>query len=121
ESPHFLRELVDTFGVQRIIPAVDIREGIVRVDGWQRSASEPLPSILERLQDLGIEEILVTDISSDGLLRGPSFSLYRQLRAMTPMRVIASGGIASIHDIVSLARLGNISGCVIGKALLDKR
>ena len=62
-----------------------------------------------------------TDIGSDGALGGPSFSLYRELRRITTLRVIASGGVASVGDIVSLARLGNVSGCVIGKALLDKR
>jgi len=121
ESPHLVRKLVDTFGAERIIPAVDVRDGEVRVQGWQRSASETMSTILRRLQGLGITEILATDISRDGALRGPSFALYRQLRAMTPLRIIASGGVASVHDIVSLSRLENISGCVIGKALLDKR
>ena len=121
ESPAFLRELVDSFGPDRIIPAVDIRDGVVRVEGWRRTASEPMTGILARLESLGIREILVTDINSDGALSGPSFALYRQLRAMTSLRVIASGGVASVNDIVSLARLGNISGCIIGKALLDRR
>ena len=121
ESPDFLRRLVDAVGVKRIIPAVDVCDGVVRVRGWQESASDSLAEILARLQALGVDEILVTDIRSDGLLRGPSFALYRRLRAMGGLRVIASGGVASVHDIVSLARLDNISGCVIGKALLDKR
>jgi len=121
ESPDFLQQLVDTFGVDRIIPAVDVRDGEVRVEGWQRGASESITTILRRLQALDIREILATDIRSDGALRGPSFALYRQLRAMTPLRVIASGGVASVHDIVSLSRHANVSGCVIGKALLDKR
>lgn len=121
ESPDLLRQLVDSFGAERIIPAIDIREGEVRIEGWQRSASAPLPAILARLQELGIAEILVTDISRDGLLRGPSFALYRRLNLLTPIRIIASGGVSSANDIVSLARLGNVSGCVIGKALLDRR
>jgi len=121
EAPELLRQLVDAFGVDRIIPAVDTRDGIVRVAGWQRDAQDSLQTILRRLQSAGFGEILVTDIASDGGLRGPSFALYRRLRAMTSMRVIASGGVSSVHDLVSLARLGNVSGCVIGKALLDKR
>ncbi len=121
ESPDLLRQLVETFGTDRIIPAIDLRDGVVRVDGWQRSASESLASILTRLQSLGIGEILVTDINRDGALRGPSFALYRQLHAATPLHIIASGGVSSVNDIVSLARLGNVSGCVIGKALLDRR
>ncbi len=121
ESPDLLRKLVDAFGASRIIPAVDVRDGIVRVEGWQRNASDSITVILARLRSFGIDEILVTDISRDGALRGPSFALYRQLEAITSMRIIASGGVSSAHDIVSLARLGNVSGCVIGKALLDGR
>src|SRR5712691_4355003 len=121
ESPDFLRGLVEKFGADRIIPAVDVRDGVVRVEGWQRSASESMAGILARVQTLGIGEILVTDINSDGAMRGPSFALYRQLRALTPLRILASGGVASVNDIVSLARLGNVSGCVVGKALLDRR
>jgi cyclase len=121
ESPDLLRKLVDAFGADRVIPAVDIHDGVVRVEGWQRNASESMPAILRRLHTFGIREILVTDISCDGALRGPSFALYRQLRAMTSLRIIASGGVSSVSDIVSLSRLGNVSGCVIGKALLDRR
>jgi len=119
ESPRFLERLVDAFGADRIIPAVDVRDGVVRVDGWQRAASESLASILARLDN--VNEVLVTDVNKDGAMRGPSFALYRQLRAMTGVRIIASGGVSTLGDIVSLARLGNISGCVIGKALLDKK
>lgn len=121
ESPDLFRKLVEAFGTDRVVPAVDVRDGAVRVEGWQRTASDSLTSILARLQSLGIAEILVTDINRDGALRGPSFPLYRELRAMTTLRIIASGGVASVTDIVSLSRLGNVSGCVIGKALLDRR
>ncbi len=121
ESPDFLAELVEKFGADRILPALDVRDGIVRVEGWQRNASASMADILARLQGLGVREILVTDINSDGAMRGPCFALYRQLRALTPLRILASGGVASVNDIVSLARLGNVSGCVVGKALLDRR
>jgi cyclase len=121
ETPELLRALVDEFGTERIVPAVDVRDGVVRVAGWERAAAEPLAAVLERLEMLGIKEILATDIGRDGILRGPSFALYRQLRSMTGMRVIASGGVAAVSDLVSLARMPNVSGCVIGKALLEQR
>ena len=121
ESPELLCALVDAFGTDRIIPAVDVRDGVVRVAGWERSASEPFPDLLARLETLGFKEILVTDISKDGVLRGPSFALYREMRQLTKMRVIASGGVAQTSDLVSLARMPNVSGCVVGKALLERR
>lgn len=119
ESPELLRALLDEFGPTRVIPAVDVRDGVVRVSGWQRAATASMAEVLSRLEEMGCKEILVTDISHDGVLRGPSFALYRELLRTTSMRVIASGGVASINDLVSLARLPNISGCVVGKALLD--
>lgn len=121
ESPDLIRALVDQFGATRIVPAVDVRDGVVRIAGWERAARSSFPEILGRLEQLGIGEVLVTDISRDGVLRGPSFALYREMQRLTKMRVIASGGVAAVSDLVSLARLPNVSGCVVGKALLDRR
>ena len=75
--------------------------------------------MLARVEELGIGEALITDISKDGAMRGPSFALYRSLR--TKLRIIASGGVSTISDVVSLGRIANVSGCVIGRALLDRR
>ena len=120
-APALLASLVDTFGADRIVPAVDVRDGVIRVDGWERASSASIEDVFTRIEALGIAEALVTDISKDGALRGPSFALYRSLRAMTRVKVIASGGVSTTSDIVSLRRLGNVSGCVIGKALLEGR
>lgn len=121
DSPRLLAALVESLGAARVIPAVDIRDGVVRVAGWERDSSATLREVLAQIEATGVAEILVTDISRDGVLRGPSFELYRQLRGMTRLRVIASGGVSSLPDVTSLARLDNMSGCVIGKALLDRR
>lgn len=120
-SPSLLASLVETFGVERVVPAVDVRDGVVRVDGWERDANASLRDVFARVEALGIPEALVTDIAQDGALRGPSFALYRQLQAMTRVKIIASGGVSTTGDVVSLARMPNISGCVIGKALLERR
>ena len=120
-SPALLASLVAAFGTRRIVPAVDVRDGVVRVDGWERDADASLREIFARLESLGIAEALVTDISLDGALRGPSFSLYRELRSLTALKLIASGGVSTTSDVVSLARMPNVSGCVIGKALLERR
>lgn len=121
ESPRLLASLVDTFGAERIVAAVDIREGVIRTHGWEQSSRVTIEDVFARIESLGIEDVLVTDIARDGVLRGPSFALYRELRAMTRVKLIASGGVSTISDVISLARLGNVSGCVIGKALLDRR
>lgn len=120
-SPALLASLVETFGAERIVPAVDVRDGVIRIDGWERAADASMREVFTRIESLGIEEVLVTDISKDGALRGPSFSLYRSLKQMTRVKLIASGGVSTPSDVVSLARLGNVGGCVIGKALLEGR
>jgi cyclase len=120
-SPALLASLVEAFGPERIVPAVDIRDGLIRVEGWSRASSASLEDVFARLEELRIPEALVTDIAKDGALRGPSFALYRSLRSLTTVRLIASGGVSTRSDVVSLSRLGNVSGCVIGKALLEGR
>lgn len=122
DAPEMMRAIVEAIGANRVIAAVDVRDGVVRVDGWQRAAQTPLEDVLASLAALGITEILVTDISKDGVLRGPSFGLYRSLAASaTPFSVIASGGVSTVGDVVSLARIPNVGACVIGRALLDRR
>lgn len=120
-APHLLASLVRAFGPERIVPAVDVRDGSIRIEGWSRTSNASIADVFAQIEVLGIPEALVTDIARDGALRGPSFPLYRQLRAMTRVKLIASGGVSTVSDVVSLSRLGNVSGCVIGKALLERR
>lgn len=121
DDPSLLRELVATYGAARIVPAVDVRDGVVRVAGWTRDTTASLGSVLRQIEEAGIEEILVTDIGRDGVMLGPSLALYRALASSTSLRVIASGGVAALSDVVSLARIENVSACVIGRALLEGR
>ena len=119
DAPDVLRTIVAELGAGRVIAAVDVRDGIVRVSGWERAATASLAKVLARVEELGIGEVLITDISKDGAMRGPSFALYRSLR--TKMRIIASGGVSTVSDVVSLSRIEGVGACVIGRALLDGR
>jgi len=119
DSPEVLRAIVNELGADRVIAAIDVRDGIVRVGGWERDATASLADVLARVEELGIGEALITDISKDGAMRGPSFALYRSLR--TKLRIIASGGVSAISDVISLGRIAPVGGCVIGRALLDGR
>ncbi|MEA2163659.1 MAG: imidazole glycerol-phosphate synthase subunit HisF [Thermoanaerobaculia bacterium] len=119
DSPDVLRAIVDALGASRVIAAIDVRDGVVRVGGWERDASTTLDEVLTRVESLGITEALITDINKDGAMCGPSFALYRSLQ--TKLRIIASGGVSTLGDVVSLSRLGSVGGCVIGRALLDRR
>ena len=120
-DPELLSSLASAIGPHRIVAAIDLRDGEIRTDGWKRASAATRGDTFRRLEAIGVEEILVTDISRDGALSGPSFALYRQLATETPLRVIASGGVTTESDVLSLARLPNVSGCVVGKALLERR
>jgi imidazole glycerol-phosphate synthase subunit HisF len=121
DDPTLLEQLAAALGATRIVPAVDVLGNQVRVAGWTRSTNASLDSVLRHIERCGIENILVTDINRDGALGGPSLALYRRLAAETKLRIIASGGVTTLGDVVSLARMPNVSGCVIGRALLDGR
>ena len=117
DSPHVLRAIIEALGAERVIAAIDVRDGIVRVNGWERDARATLAEVLMRVEELGIAEVLITDINKDGAMCGPSFSLYRSIGK--GKRIIASGGVSTLSDVVSLSRIGSVGACVIGRALLD--
>lgn len=121
EDPDELQRIADEIGVDRILPALDVSDGVVRISGWESASSQSIPTVLANLESIGFSECLMTDVRHDGTLQGPSFALYRELRSMTTMRFVASGGVGILGDIASLARIGNLSGVVIGKALHERR
>ena len=121
EDPDELQRIVDAIGVDKVLPALDVSDGIVRISGWESASARSIPMVLRNLEGIGFTECLVTDVRHDGTLQGPSFDLYRELRSMSTMRFIASGGVGILGDIASLARIGNLSGVIIGKALHERR
>ncbi len=103
-----------------VVVAVDMRDGIVRTSGWTEAASRGAGEIIRDAEDLGAAAVMVTDISRDGTLSGPSLDLYRDLARSTALPIVASGGIGTLGDLVSAARTG-AAGVIVGRALLDGR
>jgi phosphoribosylformimino-5-aminoimidazole carboxamide ribotide isomerase len=112
----FLAEAVEHFGPQLVV-AADCRNGEVRVAGWTEGTGEDIIDAAERLVAAGVTRLLVTDIAVDGMLEGPNVDLYSELVDATGVPIIASGGVSSIDDIISLAKVSGIEGVVVGKAL----
>ncbi len=94
---------------------VDIRDGQVAVKGWTELSGD-YGVFCERLQQLGIKPLIVTDISRDGLLGGSNHALYQAMTERFAFQLIASGGVSSLADVTALAGL-NLYGAIIGKAL----
>jgi len=119
-DPLELRRAIERVGASRIVVALDLLDGEIRVAGWQSAHPGDLDAVLRDLESAGIEEILVTDVSRDGAMTGPAFDLYRDLASRTPMRILASGGVSRLDDVTMLARGAAAAGVIVGRALQDR-
>jgi phosphoribosylformimino-5-aminoimidazole carboxamide ribotide isomerase len=109
-----LREAVERFG-GKIAVGVDIKDGLVAIKGWVEKTELEAFAFCERLEKIGIETVICTDISKDGAMMGTNRELYRKLGEEFNLKIIASGGVSSIDDIKALKEIG-AWGAVIGKA-----
>jgi phosphoribosylformimino-5-aminoimidazole carboxamide ribotide isomerase len=124
EDRTFLREVYEEFGAGLIV-TIDAKNGIVLTQGWQESSSGRKIAVdfgLE-LKKMGFPEVIYTDTSKDGTLRGPNIPALEELLTKTGLKVIASGGVSSIDDVMALAKLEQqgLTGVIVGKALYEER
>jgi len=124
---------IETYGAHKIILGADAIDEKVAVSGWQEESKEALLPFIQSYQEKGIEYVICTDISKDGMLEGPSFDLYKKIiqnskvspspaedRAQNSMKLIASGGISAFEELPELAKIG-CEGTIIGKAIYENR
>ncbi len=120
-DPGFALGLVARYGPARIVGSLDIRDGIALGEGWRRGATGvPATDALERLSASGIDTFAVTAIDRDGLMGGPDVPLLRSLVRLGRGRIIASGGISSLEDVLAVQAAG-CGGAIIGRALYEGR
>ncbi|WP_298454117.1 1-(5-phosphoribosyl)-5-[(5-phosphoribosylamino)methylideneamino]imidazole-4-carboxamide isomerase [uncultured Prevotella sp.] len=112
---------LDQFGAERIILGADVRNGKVSINGWKEDTTEDIVSFLKYYVGKGVKNVLCTDISKDGMLSGPAFSLYQSILASFPeINLIASGGVSNVDDIKKLEEKG-VHSVVFGKAIYEDR
>lgn len=116
------RLLVEEHGPQRIVAAIDVRDGLAVGSAWaDDTAGEQASSVTERLFESGIRWLAVTSIERDGMLSGPDLPALTALRGALPAaRLIASGGISSIEDLRALAQAG-MAAAILGRSLYEGR
>ncbi len=113
----FLQTAVSQFGKQ-VVVSIDAKNGYVATDGWTDTSDVTALDLVEKLQKVGIQTIVYTDIAKDGMLQGPNLAEQQIINKATNMDVIASGGVTTKEDVENLKKL-NIYGTIIGKALYD--
>lgn len=108
-------------GSEKIILGADAMDEKVAVSGWQEESEEELLPFVKSYQQEGIQYVICTDISKDGMLEGPSFELYQKIDEQVPqLKLIASGGISTFEELPRLAEIG-CEGTIIGKAIYENR
>lgn len=119
KEPELFEGWLNKYGADRIILGADVRNGKISINGWKEDSSEDLLPFLKRYIDKGVNTVLCTEISKDGMLQGPAIELYKEVMAAYPaLHLIASGGVSSLDDIKALQASG-IPAVVFGKAIYE--
>lgn len=118
-NPEVVRQAIEKYGPQKIIVALDVYEGKVAIGGWKEITPVAAEEMIEKLKTMGVQEIIYTDISKDGMLKGPNIDGLKKVAKASKMRVIASGGVTTIADVKKIAKLEKhgVIGAIVGKAL----
>jgi phosphoribosylformimino-5-aminoimidazole carboxamide ribotide isomerase len=120
-DPALVGRLIDAHGPSRIVVALDVRDGLALGEAWRPGAPGVATSAaLVRLADVGVTTFAVTAVARDGLLGGPDLDLLGPLVALRRGRVIASGGIRDLEDVLAARAIG-CSGAIVGRALYEGR
>ena len=116
------KEFVDwiwSFGEEKLILGADVMNEKIAINGWQENSTKDIYSYLDYFFEEGIDYVLCTDISKDGMLQGPSFELYTSiLKEYDEIKLIASGGVSNIDDLVKLKEMGCYAA-IVGKAFYE--
>ena len=140
KDPETFLGWLDKFGSDKIILGADAKDEKVAVSGWLEDSKEDLIPFIQQYQEKGVQYVICTDISKDGMLEGPSFDLYKKIIEETAsgrsesrarentqesingqsIKLIASGGISHFDELAKLAEIG-CEGTIIGKAIYEGR
>jgi phosphoribosylformimino-5-aminoimidazole carboxamide ribotide isomerase len=121
QQPDIVPEMIARWGADSIALALDARDGIVTVRGWQESAGVTAVDFGRRMAAIGVRHALYTDVSRDGALTGVNVAATVELAMETGLQVIASGGVQDISDVINLQATGQIAGVILGTALYTGR
>lgn len=123
EDVMFLKRALATVGPERVVVAVDAEDGLVKTKGWREKSDVTAADLVRRLEDVGVREILYTDISRDGMMQSVNLAGIRELADSSRLEIIASGGVTSLDDLRALLPLESlgVTGVIVGRALYEGR
>jgi phosphoribosylformimino-5-aminoimidazole carboxamide ribotide isomerase len=118
QNPQFVKKVASKY---RVVVGIDVKDGHVAVDGWAKTSSLKATEVAKMFADSGVEAIITTDISRDGMLSGVNITQTEEIASSCGIDTIASGGVKDIEDIKAVKNSPLIEGVIIGKAYYEGR
>ncbi|WP_334126931.1 1-(5-phosphoribosyl)-5-[(5-phosphoribosylamino)methylideneamino]imidazole-4-carboxamide isomerase [Empedobacter brevis] len=120
QNPTLFQEWVSRYGSEKIILGADAKDRKIATHGWLETSELDVIDFITTYTEKGIDYVICTDISKDGMLQGTSNELYTEILASADVKLIASGGVSSIDDLIKVKELG-CEGVILGKAIYEGR
>ena len=120
KNPGLFQEWLNTYGPGKIILGADCLDRKIATHGWLETSELDVVDFILDFEAKGVQYVICTDISKDGMLEGTSNELYVEIMDKTKVKLIASGGVTSIEDVEKLIEMG-CEGAIIGKAIYEQK
>jgi len=121
KSPEIFQEWIARFGAKVFMLGADVLDEKIAIGGWLEKTNIIVFDFIKLYIDKGVKQIFCTDIKKDGKLQGPSIDLYQKILEQFPdLRLIASGGVSSLDDLIELEEIG-CSAAIVGKAIYENK
>lgn len=118
QNPTLFNEWISEYGSEKIILGADAKDRKIATHGWLESSELDVIEFIKEYHIKGIDYVICTDIAKDGMLQGTSNELYQEILANANIKLIASGGVSSIDDLIKVKELG-CEGAILGKAIYE--
>ncbi|MFY9174013.1 MAG: 1-(5-phosphoribosyl)-5-[(5-phosphoribosylamino)methylideneamino]imidazole-4-carboxamide isomerase [Peptococcia bacterium] len=117
-NPDLVAQCTQKYG-ERILVGIDGKNGLVAIEGWEATVEMQVEEFARTVAELGVREVVFTDTRRDGTLKGPNLEATKNLALNSGLKVIASGGVSSLEDLIAIKELKpyGVAGIIVGKAL----
>lgn len=120
QNPTLFQEWISQYGCEKIILGADAKDRKIATHGWLETSELDVIDFIQEYKAKGIDYVICTDIAKDGMLQGTSNELYAEILAAADIKLIVSGGVSSIDDLIKVKELG-CEGAILGKAIYEGR
>ena len=119
KNPALFSGWLHSYGGDKLILGADAKDRKIAISGWEETTEMDLLNFIKNYHAKGVQYVICTDVAKDGLLQGPSLELYKEIMKEIPgIKLIASGGVASVSDLEELNKAG-VYGTIVGKAFYE--